>query len=40
MPTILDENGFYQEDTNETHEWLQGFYKFFKDVNSSAFAVG
>lgn len=34
------ENGELQENTNGTHEWLQGFYEFYKDVNPDALAVG
>ena len=34
------EDGRLQENTPATHEWLQGFYTFYKDVNPEAFAVG
>jgi glycosidase len=36
----LIEDGRVQENTDETHEWLQGFYTFYKDVNPNALAVG
>jgi alpha-amylase len=34
------EDGSQQENTDATHEWLEGFYTFYKDVNPDAFAVG
>ena len=34
------ENGQLQENTQGTHEWLKGFYTFYKDVNPNALAVG
>ena len=34
------ENGQMQENTQGTHEWLKGFYTFYKDVNPGALAVG
>ncbi len=34
------ENGQMQENTQATHEWLQGFYTFYKDINPEALAVG
>ncbi len=34
------ENGQMQENTKATHEWLKGFYTFYKDVNPDALAVG
>jgi glycosidase len=36
----LIEDGALQENTPATHEWLQGFFAFYKDVNPDAFAVG
>jgi alpha-amylase len=36
----LVEDGSSQENTSETHNWLSGFYTFYKDVNPDAFAVG
>ncbi len=34
------ENGQMQENTKATHEWLKGFYTFYKDINPDALAVG
>ncbi|MGB3713755.1 MAG: alpha-amylase family glycosyl hydrolase [Candidatus Promineifilaceae bacterium] len=34
------EDGSTQENTSETHDWLSGFYTFYKDVNPDAFSVG
>jgi glycosidase len=34
------ENGQLQENTKATHEWLQGFYTFYKDINPDALTVG
>jgi glycosidase len=34
------EEGAQQENTDATHDWLEGFYTFYKDVNPDAFAVG
>ncbi len=34
------ENGELQENTQATHDWLKGFYTFYKDVNPDALAVG
>ncbi|UCG24020.1 MAG: DUF3459 domain-containing protein [Chloroflexota bacterium] len=34
------EDGALQENTPATHEWLQGFFTFYKDVSPDAFAVG
>jgi alpha-amylase len=34
------EDGQQQENTAATHEWLSGFFTFYKDVNPEAFAVG
>jgi glycosidase len=34
------ENGQLQENTRGTHEWLQGFYAFYKGVNPDALSVG
>lgn len=36
----LIEDGRVQENTPATHEWLQAFYTFYKEVNPDAFAVG
>jgi len=36
----LVENGFYQENTNETHAWLEEFYKFYKKTDPTAITVG
>ncbi|MBX3055678.1 MAG: DUF3459 domain-containing protein [Anaerolineae bacterium] len=36
----LIEDGRAQENTPATHEWLQAFYTFYKEVNPDAFAVG
>ncbi len=36
----LVENGQAQENTNETHAWLEGFYTFYKEVDPNAFTVG
>ena len=36
----LIERGPIQENTRDTHEWLQGFYNFVKEVNTDAFVVG
>ena len=36
----LIENGAVQENTLETHAWLQGFHQFYKSVDSLAFTVG
>ncbi len=36
----LVENGALQQNSNETHAWLQGFYDFYKGVDADAFAVG
>ncbi len=36
----LIENGQLQENTKATHEWLQGFYTFYKDINPNALTVG
>ncbi|MCL4262131.1 MAG: DUF3459 domain-containing protein [Anaerolineae bacterium] len=36
----LIEDGSVQENSDETHEWLQGFYTFYKEVNPEALAVG
>ena len=34
------ENGQMQENTKATHDWLKGFYSFYKDVNPDALTVG
>ncbi len=34
------ENGELQENTRATHDWLKGFYTFYKGVNPDALAVG
>ncbi len=34
------EDGEQQENTTATHEWLDGFFTFYKDVNPDAFTVG
>jgi glycosidase len=34
------ENGQMQENTQATHDWLKGFYTFYKDINPNALAVG
>jgi glycosidase len=34
------ENGEMQENTQATHDWLKGFYTFYKGVNPDALAVG
>ena len=36
----LVEKGPFQENTNETHAWLQAFFNMYKTVNPQAFAVG
>ena len=36
----LIENGPAQDNTNATHEWLHGFYTFYKEVDVNTFAVG
>jgi glycosidase len=36
----LVENGQVQENTKETHAWLERFYTFYKEVDPNAFAVG
>ena len=36
----LIERGPIQENTRDTHEWLQGFYSFIKEVNPDAVSVG
>ena len=36
----LIEDGRAQENTPETHAWLQEYYKFYKGVNPEAFTVG
>ncbi|NJN54307.1 MAG: DUF3459 domain-containing protein [Anaerolineae bacterium] len=36
----LVEEGAAQENTASTHEWLQQYYTFYKEVNPDAFAVG
>jgi alpha-amylase len=36
----LIERGPIQENTRDTHEWLQGFYNFIKEVNPDAVSVG
>jgi alpha-amylase len=34
------ENGQVQENTNETHAWLQAYYKYYKSLDPSVFTVG
>ena len=34
------ENGAVQENTQETHAWLQGFHQYYKSVDPQAFTVG
>ncbi|MFN2188543.1 MAG: alpha-amylase family glycosyl hydrolase [Candidatus Promineifilaceae bacterium] len=34
------EEGAVQENSDSTHEWLEGFFTFYKDVNPDALAVG
>ncbi len=36
----LIEDGAVQENSDQTHAWLQGFYTFYKEVNPEALAVG
>ena len=36
----LIEEGNKIENTNSTHEWLKGFYTFYKSVNPNAYTVG
>jgi glycosidase len=36
----LVENGFAQENTNETHEWLIDYFEFYKQIDPAAFVVG
>ena len=36
----LIEEGRIQENTTATHEWLRGFYTFYKEINPDAMAVG
>lgn len=36
----LIEKGQLQENTSDTHAWLQAFHKFYKGINSDAVAVG
>jgi len=36
----LIEDGPTQENTNATHDWLSGFYTFYKAVDQNAFTVG
>ncbi|MCD6290094.1 MAG: DUF3459 domain-containing protein, partial [Anaerolineae bacterium] len=36
----LIEEGRVQENTPETHEWLRGFYTFYKRINPNALTVG
>jgi glycosidase len=36
----LVENGPLQENTSATHDWLEDYYTFYKDVDSDAFTVG
>jgi glycosidase len=36
----LIENGDVQENTPETHEWLRGFFRAYKQANPKAFTVG
>jgi glycosidase len=34
------EDGRIQENSNSTHDWLEGFYTFYKEINPNAFTVG
>ena len=34
------EDGQIQENSNSTHDWLEGFYTFYKEINPNAFTVG
>ena len=36
----LIEEGSKIENTDSTHEWLKGFYTFYKSINSNAYTVG
>ncbi len=36
----LIEDGQHQDNTTQTHTWLQGFYRAYKEVNPQAVAVG
>jgi len=36
----LIEEGSKLENTDSTHEWLKGFYKFYKNSNTNAYTVG
>ncbi len=34
------ENGSVQENTRDTHQWLQNYFQFYKSIDPSAFTVG